>query len=135
MLIDTTMRSTDGAFAIRANGLIDVPADGVYTIHAPAEFMSPSGECGYDLRVFIHGREWQPATRRHGYATWSIALKKGAHPLQVIFVDFRPRKPKFELWDNFPQPAILWPGTTPTLEISTPRIEKCPLPTSWLVEN
>jgi hypothetical protein len=131
-LLDVSMRATDGAFTVRTSGLLNVPADGVYTFHAPHEWIFPDGECGYDLRLFIHDREWQPATRRHAQGTWSIALKKGAHPIRVVFTDFRPRKLKTELWGSFPNPAVVWKGSVPTLEVSGPGIAKRPLPAEWL---
>lgn len=134
-LLDVSMRGTDGALAIRASGLLNVPADGIYTFHAPHEWMFPDGESGYDLRVFIHDREWQPATRRHAHGTWSIALQKGAHPLRVVFTDFRPRTLKGELWDGFPNPGIVWKGTVPTLQVSGPGMSKRALPAEWLVHS
>ena len=131
-MLDVSMRSTDGAFAIRATGLLNIPADGVYTLHAPHEWLFPDGESGYDLRLYIHDQPWQLATRRHAHGTWSIALKKGAHPFRVNFVDMRPRKLKPELWDNFPNPAIVWKGSVPTIEISGPGILRTAIPQAWL---
>jgi len=126
--LDVSMRTTEGAFAVRCQGYLRVPADGVYTFHAPREWLRPDVECGYDLRVVVHDRPWQPATRRHAHGTWSIALRRGAHPLQVVFTDFRPRQPKPELWAGFPHPDVLWQGTVPQLEISGPGLPRSAIP-------
>lgn len=131
-LIDVSMRDTDGAFAVTSVGMLNVPADGVYTFYAPHEWQYPDGESGYDLCLNVQGHEWQPATRRHGQGMWSIALAKGAHPFSVTFTDFRPKKLKGELWDDFPNPEIMWKGVTPTLEVSGPGLEKGPVPAEWL---
>lgn len=132
LLLDVSMRGTDGAFAVRASGYLNVPADGVYTFHAPREFLFPDQECGYDLRLQVHGREWQPVTRRHAHGTWSIALKKGAHPVRVVFTDFRTRPLKPVLWDDFPHPDIVWKGTVPAIEVSGPGTARQPISTAWL---
>lgn len=131
-LLDVSMRSTDGAFAVRASGFLNVPADGVYTFHAPHEFQYPDGECGYDLRIFVDGKEWAPATRRHAHGTWSAALRMGAHPFRVVFVDFRPKKLKTELWGGFPNPEVVWKGSVPTLLVAGPDGTARPLPAEWL---
>ncbi len=131
-MLEVSMRETDGAFAIRASGFLTVPADGVYTIHAPSEWQLPDGESGYDIRIYLDDRPWQPATRRHAHGDWSIALAKGAHPLRVVFVDMRPRKLKPELWNNFPNPGIVWKAAVPTLTISGPGIEREAIKSKWL---
>lgn len=132
-LFDVSMRATGGAFGVRYRGHLNVPADGVYTFHAPREIVYPDSEAGYDLRVFIGEREWEPATRRHALGTWSVALQKGAHPFQVIFVDTRAKPYKYETWRDWPNPAVLWPGTVPALEITGPGLDRQPLPAHWLV--
>jgi len=134
-MIDVSMRSTDGAFAVRSSGFIHVPADGVYTFHAPREWQFPDNEPGYDLRLSIHGQDWEPATRRHAHGTWSVALKKGAHPIRIVFIDMRARKFKYELWNNFPNPQIVWKGAVPALEISAPGLGQSAIPEAWLTHQ
>ena len=112
--------------------VILVPADGVYTFHAPREWQYPDNEPGYDLRIEVHGKPWRPATRRHAHGDWSIALQRGAHPFRITFIDMRPTKPKPELWNNFPNPDVVWKGVTPTLEISGPGFPRAALPEPWL---
>ncbi len=131
-LLDVRPRQTDGAFGIRYAGYLDVPRDGVYTFHAPREFLYPDNDCGYDLRVFVDGREWYPAVRWHGHGTWSVALQKGKHALQVVFADLRLRPPKVELMWGFPHPDFTWQGVAPQLLISGPALPKQPVPDAWL---
>jgi hypothetical protein len=130
--LDVSPRSTDGAFGIRYNGFLEVPRDGVYTLHAPREYMFPDNDCGYDLRVFISGREWNPAVRWHAQGTWSVALRQGKHPFRIAYADLRFRPHKVELMWGFPHPDFTWKGVAPELQISGPGLEKQPLPAAWL---
>lgn len=131
-LLDVSMRGTQGVFGVRYAGVVVVPADGVYTFHAPREFVMPDIEAGYDLRVFVDGREWEPALRWHALGDWSVALKKGAHDFAVLFVDTRSRPLKYETWRDWPNPAVLWTGEAPVLEVSGPGLPRGPLPARWL---
>ena len=134
-LLDVSPRRTDGAFGMRYAGYLDVPQDGVYTFYAPREFLFPDNDCGYDLRVFVDGREWYPAVRWHGHGTWSVALEKGKHPFQVVFVDLRLRPHKVELMWGFPHPDFTWRGVAPELLISGPGVPKQPVPDGWLCHS
>lgn len=131
-LFDVSMRETGGAFGVRYSGLINVPADGVYTFHAPREFVMPDIEAGYDLRAFVDGREWEPAMRWHAFGSWSVALAKGAHEFKVIFVDTRSKPVKYDTWRDWPNPAVLWNGVAPALELSGPAFPRQPIQAAWL---
>lgn len=131
-LMDVGMRATGGPFGVRYRGFLRVPADGVYTFHAPREFVMPDLEAGYDLRVFVDGLEWDPARRRHAMGSWSVALASGDHAFEVVFVDTRSRPYKYETWRDWPSPQVLWQGTAPVLEISGPGMERQPVPAAWL---
>jgi hypothetical protein len=104
----------------------------VYTLYAPREFCFPDNDCGYDLRVFVDGREWNPAVRWHGHGTWSVALAKGRHELKVVFVDMRLRPHKVELMWGFPHPDFTWKGTVPDLTLSGPNLPRQSIPASML---
>ena len=118
-LFEQSMRATAGACAFRYHGYLEVPEDGVYSFHAPAEQVWQHQISGYDLRLFVAGEEWYPATRRHAFGSWSIALRKGLHRIAIEYVDHRTpamlalNKPE---WQQF----LVWPGTTPNLRISGP---------------
>ena len=108
---------------------------------------------GYDLTVWL-GRqvayangvpktgtalnEWYPATRRHAFGNWSVAIRKGLHPLRVYYADIRPGATLEYL--QFTYPALNVPGLTktffdgpmPDLRISGPGAEPHPIPASWL---
>ena len=131
-LFDISMHKPGPAFVARYEGYLDVPTDGVYTFHAPREFVIPDCDPGYDLRVFVDGLEWWPTMRWHALGTWSCALAKGPHKFRVIFVDTRTQPYKHETWQNWPNLDILWKGTTPVLEISGPGVNRQPLPSAWL---
>jgi hypothetical protein len=123
------------AFGLRLSGYLNVPADGVYTLHAPREFLFPDIDCGYDLRIFIDDQEWNPANRWHAHGNWSIALRKGPHHIRVVFADLRPKPHKVELMWGFPHPEFTWKGIAPQVEISGPGLERQPLPASLLVHS
>jgi len=131
-LLDVSMHQGGSAFLVRYGGWLDVPADGVYTFHAPREFIIPDGDPGYDLRVFVDGVEWWPTMRWHALGTWSRALAKGPHKFRVIFVDTRTKPYKHETWMNWPNLNVLWQGVTPTLEVTGPGIARQSIPAAWL---
>ena len=131
-------------FAIEYSGFIDVPEAGVYTLHAPREFVIPDIDPGYELRVFLGQRrepygyrtevvglnEWSPATRLHAQGNWSIALERGLHPIRIVHLDYRTDAPS-----RLNQPGLrdsIWSGVTPDLKISGPSLEPQPIPAAWL---
>jgi hypothetical protein len=143
----------NGPFGFCYEGYLSIPQDGVYTLHAPEEFMKFRPLAGYDLGVclgyqpaYANGilkttnsmQEWYPATRRHAFGNWSVALKKGLHPFRVYYADLRPGA-RLEYYD-FTFPGLNVPGLTktffdgkiPKLEISGPGIERQPVPANWL---
>lgn len=145
----------DRAFAFVYEGYLDVPEDGVYTIHAPNEFTHYRPLAGYDLSVWLgyqveynDGKKqklgggsprnfWYPATRRHAFGTWSVALKKGLHPFRIYFADIRPGAKlqylSFEYpgWNVPELTKIVWDGDVPQLEISGPNLKRQPIPKEW----
>jgi hypothetical protein len=131
-LLDVSMHQGGSAFLVRYDGWLDVPADGVYTFHAPREFTIPDCDPGYDLRVFVDDQEWWPTMRWHALGTWSRALAKGPHKFRVIFVDTRSKPYKHETWRNWPNLDVLWKGTAPVLEVSGPDFVKQAIPDTWL---
>lgn len=136
MLLDVSMRRGDGPFGVRYQGYIDVPDDGVWTFHAPAEYVGATCEPGYDLRLWIDGEEWDLGQRYHGRGIWSVPLAKGKHPLLVTFADARNRDRivhNSNLWRDYPTPWVVWQGEAPVIEISGPGFEKQPIPAKWLM--
>ncbi|MGD0090392.1 MAG: chitobiase/beta-hexosaminidase C-terminal domain-containing protein [Planctomycetota bacterium] len=134
------------AYAFKYTGWLKAPEDGVYTLHAPREFVYNDTMAGYELQVYLgHAtyddagqprREgdlsfWYPATRLHGLGTWSVPLKKGLHELKIVYIDFRMDGPK-RLNKPAPINEYVWSGEKPALLISGPGIEKQPLPAEWL---
>jgi hypothetical protein len=142
-----------GAFGFYYEGFLRVPEDGVYTIHAPDEFMKFRPLAGYDLIVWL-GRQvqysngvaktggtlndWYPATRRHAFGNWSVALKKGLHPIRVYYADFRPGAVLEYMQFIFPElnvpglTKVFFDGKVPSLEISAPGMKRQPIPEAWL---
>ena len=145
----------DQAFAFVWDGYLDVPADGVYTLYAPAEFTMYRPLAGYDLSVSLGYRNsynegkkqspgggtpreaWYPATRRHAFGTWSIALRKGLQPIRVYYADLRPggtlQYQQFEYpgWNVPGLTKIVWDGAAPQLDISGPGLERQAIPKAW----
>ncbi len=131
-LLDVSFREGSSAFTARYTGFLDLPATGVYTFYAPSAFVIPNQEPGYDLRVLVDGEEWWPTMRWHALGTWSRALAKGPHRFELIYTDTRTTPFKHETWMNWPNPALLWKGTAPVLEVSFPESGRRPLPALWL---
>ena len=137
-LFDQPGVQTNQFYACVYRGYLNVPADGLYTFHAPKEFVLPSIEAGYDLQVSIGEgttkTSWYPATSRHAFGTWTVALAKGMQPFEVAYVDFRRDEES-----RFNHPGLrlnyMWDGMTPDLEISGPGIDKQPIPTDWLMSD
>jgi len=156
-LFDTSLIPADNApirdaatprtrpYELTYSGFLNVPADGVYTLYAPHEYVWHATDAGYDLRVWLGNKygvgpftgrvvgtnEWYPSTRIHAFGTWSIALQKGLQPFRVEFVDYRTNAAKL-----LNRPGIkdyIWSGVTPDLEISGPGIDKEPIPADWLM--
>lgn len=119
-LFDLSMRTPGKTFTVSYEGAVQATQDGVYTFHAPREFIYPEQDPGYDLRIFVDGQEWWPSYRRHDLGNWSLALAKGTHLLKVIFTDMRATPYKHETWQNFVNPALIWKGTTPIVKVTCP---------------
>jgi hypothetical protein len=111
-------------YAFVYTGYLDIPRDGVYSFHAPPEFIYPPVDAGYDLRVFLGNEEWYPATRRHNWGAWSLPLKAGKHPLKVVFIDQRNSRMHSEEFGE----DYRWTGEKPALMISGPGLDKQPIP-------
>jgi hypothetical protein len=124
------LRTTDRAYAVRYSGYLQVPTTGVYHFHAPLHLYTPTLDAGYDLRVFVDGKEWWPNPMLHSENLWSVALEAGLHRLEVAYVDYRWRQFRDEYWINW-MPEQMWKGT-PVLEISGPGLGKQPIPAAWL---
>jgi len=134
-LMDVSMRQSDGPFAVRYSGYLDVPASGVYTFYAPQEYAHNGCEPGYDLRVFVDGEEWHPGQMWHGLGLWSVPLAKGAHRFQVVYADARARDieaQRIDYWWGYPSPWVVWRGSAPVLEIAGPALARQPVPAAWL---
>jgi len=131
-------------FAVEYTGYLDVPEAGVYTLHAPREYVMPDIDPGYELRIFlgnklgVHGwdariqgmHEWYPATRLHAQGNWSVALEKGLQPIRIVYLDYRTDAP---VRLNYPGLAdYIWSGVTPDLKISGPGMEPQAIPSGWL---
>jgi hypothetical protein len=132
-LLDVTAREPNRYFAFRYNGWFEAPEDGVYTFHAPDPMYSgdqPHREAGYDLRIAVDSVEWYPTTRQHAFGTWSIALKKGLHPIEVAYADFRAGKEDM----YFPNQAYdaVWQGEKPDLLVSGPGMNRQSIPQQFL---
>jgi len=132
-LLDVTAREPNRHFAFRCNGWFEASEDGVYTFHAPDPRYSgdqPHRETGHDLRIRVDSEEWHPTTRQHAFGTWSIALKKGLHPIEVAYADFRAGKEGM----YFPNHAYdaVWQGEKPDLLVSGPGMNRQPVPQEFL---
>jgi hypothetical protein len=131
-LFDLSLKQTSNNYAFVYSGYLDIPHDGVYSFHAPPEFVYPGIDSGYDLRVEVDREEWYPTTRRHNYGVWSVPLAKGKHSLKVSWVDQRPGQAQWFYPYVLNEAHRIWRGEKPALLISGPGLEKQPIPTGML---
>ena len=117
----------DDAFLYDYEGFLDIPAAGVYTVHAPWEMITPTQDAGYDLRLWLEDEEWYPTTRWHNFGGWSVPLQAGLYPLRVVYVDQR-ASDMLARDDGH----NVWQGVKPVIEVEGPGIERQPLPAAWL---
>lgn len=131
--MDLSSVKSDDYYGARFKGCIKVPEDGVYTFHAPPEYVFPDIAASYDLRVYVDGEEWYLTQWWHGHGTWSVPLAKGFHEFQVDFADARttPWK-KSDLWRFYPRPWVVYQGDPSPILVSGPGIEKTRIPAGWL---
>ncbi|HAX97251.1 MAG TPA: hypothetical protein DCY35_12155 [Prolixibacteraceae bacterium] len=132
-LFDTSPRQTKGPYSFRYSGLIEAAVDGLYTFHAPREYMRPDIMEGYELNVYLDDEQWYPATRRHAFGTWSIPLKKGKHKFIVTYTDYRANTAA-----EYNMPGLnnlIWEGEVPALMISGPDLEKQYITENMLYRN
>lgn len=133
-------------YAFRYTGLLKVPEDGVYTFHAPREFVYNDTVSGYELQLYVGHATimdggnrrrhsdlscWYPATRLHGLGTWSVPLKKGFHEIKIVYIDFRMDGPQ-RLNQPPPIHEYVWSGERPELQLSGPGLAQQPIPAGWL---
>jgi hypothetical protein len=124
------IRKTDRAYSVKYDGLINVPATGVYRFFAPSPLYETTQDAGYELRVWIDGQEWFPNPDLHAENIWSAALDKGFHRFEVSYVDFRWKTFHNDYWMSW-NPLQVWAGV-PSLELDGPGISRQPLPATWL---
>jgi len=125
--LELPYRSSNKSFAYDTTGFLKIPQDGVYTFHAPWELITPVRDAGFDLRLWLGGEEWYPATRWHNFGGWSVPLKKGLYPLRMFYVDQRGSN----MWVSSGGQAV-WRGDKPELLVSGPGLTKQPIPADWL---
>ena len=120
-------------YALLYKGFITVTTTGVYTFHAPREYVYADNATSYDLRLYIDGQEWDLTQWWHGHGTWSIPLAAGLHRFQLDFADARiiPYR-KSDLWAWFPTPHCVYQGPPSDILISGPGLEKQRIPQTWL---
>ena len=130
--MDLSKVYTHDHYGMRYKGFIRVPEDGVYTFHAPREFVYADNATSYDLRMYIDGEQWYLTQWWHGLGTWSMPLKKGFHRFQLDFVDAR-TKPyrKSGMWRWYPKPWVVYQGKPSDILLSGPGLEKQRIPKDW----
>jgi len=129
----TQVKREDTYYGARFKGVIEIPADGVYTFRAPKEVVYPDSAASYDLRLFIDGIEWEPTEWWHGRGTWSVPLAKGFHRFQVDFADARTTPwRKSDLWRNYPLPWAVYQGDPSPILVSGPGLSEQRIPKDWL---
>jgi len=129
------LRKTEGAFAVRYEGVINVPTTGVYTFFAPTGLVHAVQDGGYDIRLFINDHEWFVEPNTHARGTWSVALTAGRHPFSLSYVDYREKQFRNEMWTQMYWTPEEMGTEIPKIEVSGPGITKMPIPASWFSRN
>lgn len=133
-LFDLSLR--DGAdpfsnYGFVYTGNLEIPKDGVYDFHAPPELVDGTVEAWSDLRVFVDGEEWYPATRRQNFGVWSVPLAAGSHAFEVRWIDQRPSMGILS-GERPLESFTLWTGKVPQLELSGPDLPRQAIPANLL---
>jgi hypothetical protein len=134
--MDLSRIAEPDSHGVRFHGYLRIPADGVYTFHAPHELVYMDAATSYDLRVWVDGEEWSLTQWWHGHGTWSVPLKQGLHAFQVDFADAR-TKPwrRSGIWRYYPKPWAVYQGDPTPLLISGPGLQPGRIPKDWLVRQ
>ncbi len=119
---------------VRYHGFLKVPADGLYTFHAPPELVNMGSATSYDLRVYVDDEEWDLTQWWHGHGTWTVPLKAGLHKFQVDFADARSTPwRKSGIWRYYPRPWAVFHGPPSPILLSGPGgAEPARIPPEWL---
>ncbi|HBQ64477.1 MAG TPA: hypothetical protein DD727_06075, partial [Clostridiales bacterium] len=154
-LLDIQHRETEKPFGFVYSGYLNAPANGVYTFYCPEEYLRTDVDAGYELQVYLNNELWTPSNKVHSQGTWSVALEKGYHKLEVRYIDYRGDISKIKVLTktyeisfdrtgdvkgsdrrNFPDTLIernfTWDGITPAIQISGPSLEKQSIPATLL---
>jgi hypothetical protein len=134
--MDLSKTVSSEPYGVRYNGYIRIPADGVYTFHAPHELVYMDGATSYDLRVYVDGEQWYLTQWWHGHGTWSAPLKKGFHTFEVDFADARSTPwRKSGIWRYYPRPWAVYSGNSTDILLSGPDMQPARIPKEWLFRN
>jgi hypothetical protein len=119
--------------AVRFHGYLKVAKDGLYTFHAPHEFVSMETATSYDLRLYVDDEEWDLGQWWHGHGIWTVPLKAGLHRFQVDFADARSNPwRKSGIWRYYPRPWAIFQGPPSPILLSGPGFEAARIPADWL---
>ena len=119
-------------YGMRYKGYIKIPRDGIYSFHAPYEFVNMDSATSYDLRVFVDGEEWYLTQWWHGRGTWSVPLRRGFHAFQVDFADARTTPwRRSGIWRYYPRPWAVYKGKPTDILVSGPGLDRERIPREW----
>jgi hypothetical protein len=124
----SAVQNNENSYALVYEGYLKVPSDGVYTFHAPWEFVDIGERVAYDLQITVDGHVWYPTTRAHNYGNWSIPLAAGAHAIRVSYVDIRRGAQQASYVNSFQ-------GEKPEVRISGPNLSVQAVPADWLLHQ
>jgi hypothetical protein len=132
-VMDLSMAPPADYYGVRYRGCLRVPAAGVYTFHAPPEFVLTDRDASYDLRLYVDGEEWDLTQGWHGLGTWSVALQAGLHAFEVHFADARTTPWRASgLWRTYPNPWTVFQGQPSEIRVTGPDgVERPRIPTDW----
>lgn len=134
--MDLSEITTKSAYCMRYKGFLDVPAEGVYTFHAPEEMVKMITATSYEIRLYVDGEECAFSQFWHAQGTWSIPLKQGLHHFQLDFADARV-KPwhRTGIWRFYPRPWSEFVGPPSPIFISGPGLDRQRIPETFYLRE
>ncbi len=126
----TIRNGTDRSYALRYNGLINIPTSGVYNFYPPTNLYAGTQDAGFDLRVFIDGKEWQPNPMLHAENVASMALAAGSHTFVVSLANYAWKTFRNDYWMGWRASEMA--SALPVIMVSGPDMNKQLLPDAWL---
>ena len=126
-LLDASKPST--YYSTEWSGYFTPSVAGIWSFQAPKEYSGPNVPAGYDLRLWLDGKEVALVREIGGIgAAWQAPLSAGQHPFRMVLSDARCFDSTGQnvagavagLWRDFPSPWCLYNGSASAMTVTLP---------------